>query len=148
MFSGEDMDEARRQGMTDVGMVLAKRIADMRRQEAAELDKEAGEKVEAIPAVATETPVPPSAKSADTWALMSENSIAHVTSSEVIGRKLTEIFNFDARERVQISENLKTGVETLGQPEKFDTLSPAVIQRAQDMLKALNGDNAKRSFKL
>lgn len=150
-ISGEYMDAAKNNGMQDVALVLMKRIADLRRQEAALLDKEAAQPEDpgiAVPSSAVAQVAAP-AKKGETWALMSDTSVAHVTSSDVIGRKLTEIFNFESRERVIITENLKTGAESVGQPESFDKISPVTLKRAEDMLKSLNTEGgSKRSFSL
>jgi hypothetical protein len=153
-IAGELMDSAKSNGMQDVALVLMKRIADLRRQEAALLDKEAAQPSDPAMAVpsspAAEIASPAAAsENGETWALMGATSVARVTASPVINRKLTEIFNFEARERVQITENLKTGVETIGQPEKFDNIAPATLRRAEEMMKALSSDGGhKRSFSL
>lgn len=148
-IAGELMDAAKSNGMQDVALVLMKRIADLRRQEAALLDKEAGVPVD--PELSSPQATPAAAAvndNGETWALMGTTSVARVTSSPVINRKLTEIFNFESRERVQITENLKTGVETIGRPEKFDSLAPATIRRAEEMMKSLSEGGTKRSFTL
>ncbi len=154
-ITGKMLDVARKNGMQDVGSVLAKRIADLRRQEAARLDIEAGgEAGEPEATLADAVPEPASAAddsnlaNGETWALMSKTSVAHVTSSPVIGRKLTEIFNFESRERVQITENLKTGTESIGKPERFDSLGEEAVVRAEAMLKQLNAEASKKSFRL
>lgn len=154
--SDDLLDGARKSGMQDVAAVLAKRIADLRRAEAQVLDQEAAQTGETAPAPAVKIPANDGAPAAaatpagpeDTWALMSDKSVAHVTSSPVIGRKLTEIFNFDNRERVIISENLKTGAETIGPGEAFDKLSPDTVKRAEDQLRRLTADTAKKTFNL
>lgn len=145
------LESARSGGMQDVAAVLAKRIAELRRQEAVMLDREAAATGE--PAAVTSTPAPASTNDeplapGETWALMSKTSVAHVTSSEIINRKLTEIFNFESRERVQITENLKTGVESIGKPESFDTLGPETVSRAQKMLQQLVAEQSKKSLNL
>ncbi|MEZ0225181.1 MAG: hypothetical protein ACAH83_11550 [Alphaproteobacteria bacterium] len=151
-ITGEYMDSAKSNGMQDVALVLMKRIADLRRQEAALLDKEAGQPTDpalSAPSSPAAAIAPAAAESnGETWALMGPTSIARVTSSPVINRQLTEIFNFESRERVQITENLKTGVETIGQPEKFDKLAPATIRKAEEMMKSLTDSGHKRSFSL
>jgi hypothetical protein len=65
-------------------------------------------------------------------------------SQAKLGRKITEIFNFESRERLIITENLKPGAETLGQPEKFETLGEAVITRAE----AARNQLGRKTFKL
>ena len=151
-ISGELMDAAKNGGMQDVAIVLTKRIADLRRQEAALLDREAGEATATDPAGPAAVTTPAAAVAAEgneTWTLVAKQSVAHVTNMEALNRKITEIFNFESRERVLITENLKTGAETVGTPESFDTIAPANVQRAADMLKSLTSDGgAKRTFSL
>jgi hypothetical protein len=152
--SDDIMQAAKEHGMQDVAAVLAGRVADLRRQQADRLDHEATELDKAAaqgPVAATPAPeAKPANGNEDTWALMSPTSVAHVTSSPVIGRKLTEIFNFDNKERVIISENLKTGTESTAPAEKFENLSADTVRRAEEKLKALNAEAAgvKRTFSL
>ncbi|MEZ0260818.1 MAG: hypothetical protein ACAH80_07400 [Alphaproteobacteria bacterium] len=146
-IKGGMLDSARKNGMQDVGMVLARRIAEIHRQAAAQLDREAGvaEEEPTLAAAIVENPAAAADdNNGESWALMSKTSVAHVTSSLAIGRKLTEIFNFESRERVQITENLKTGAESIGKPERFDDLAEGAVTRAEEMLKQLNG----KSFRL
>lgn len=79
------------------------------------------------------------AASGETWALMNITTIAKIAEMPVLNRKITEIFNFESRERLIISENLKTGLETLGTAESFNTLGDAVLARAADELKKAGG---------
>jgi hypothetical protein len=136
--------DALKNGMQDVAAVLAGRLADLRRQEAAQLDAQAMRSPEATP-----QPEQPSLAPGESWALMAKASVAHVTTSEAIGRKLTEIFNFENRERVIITENLKTGAESVGQAESFATVNAAAVTRAEDMLKTLTAEaERKKSLNL
>jgi ankyrin repeat protein len=82
------------------------------------------------------------------WQLMGDNIVAKVGTFPAMNRKLTEIFNFENKERVIISENLKTGAETLGQPEKFSALSDEIVAKAADQLQRLSGSAPKKSFNL
>lgn len=77
--------------------------------------------------------------SGETWALMNATTIAKIAEMPVLNRKITEIFNFESRERLIISENLKTGAETLGVAESFTTLADAILSRAADELKKAGG---------
>lgn len=147
------LESARKGGMQDVAAVIARRIADQRRAEAAQLDRDAVA-VDALPPVSV---APPAAVEegediplapGESWALMSKTSLAHVTSAEAIGRKLTEIFNFESRERVLITENLKTGAESIGTPESFDRIAPDAVKKAEVMLQRLNAEAAKKSLNL
>lgn len=148
-IKGKMLDDAKKNGMQGVASMLAKRIAEIRREEAAQLEREAaGATVTA--AAAPPLPAEPVNDSnlnpGESWALMSKTSIAHVTTAEAIGRKLTEIFNFESRERVLITENLKTGAENMGKPEAFDTLSEGSIKAAETMLKQLNAQATGKTF--
>lgn len=42
------------------------------------------------------------------WKLVSEHSVAHVSEMPDIGYKLSDVFNFETRERIRIVNNLKT----------------------------------------
>lgn len=79
------------------------------------------------------------AASGETWAMMNPVTIAKIAEMPALNRKITEIFNFESRERLIISENLKTGLETLGTAESFNTLGDAVLARAADELKKAGG---------
>lgn len=82
------------------------------------------------------------------WQLMGDGIVAKVDTFPAMNRRLTEIFNFENKERVIISENLKTGAETMGQPEKFSALADEIVQRAAEQLQRLGGSSAKKSFNL
>lgn len=147
-IKGKMLDDAKKNGMQGVASMLAKRIAEIRREEAAQLEREAaGIKVAAVATLAE--PINDSnLNPGESWALMSKTSIAHVTTAEAIGRKLTEIFNFESRERVLITENLKTGAENMGKPEAFDTLTEGSIKAAEAMLRQLNAEAGRKTFTL
>lgn len=66
----------------------------------------------------------------ETWLRMGETKIAQVGIYPALERKLTEIFNFESRERIIISENLRTGVENMAAPQSFDTVEETVLQKA------------------
>lgn len=145
--SDEVLAAAKEHGMQDVAKTLAGRIADQRRSEAERLDAEAGKTPAAPPAnAAPAEPAKPAPD--DTWALMSDTSVAHVVSSPAIGRKLTTVFNFEDRERVIITENLATGKETVGLAEKFDAISADAVKHAEEKLKTLTAEAPKRTFTL
>lgn len=147
-IKGKMLDDAKKNGMQGVASMLAKRIAELRREEAAQLEREAA----GIKVATVATPAEPVNDSnlnpGESWALMSKTSIAHVTTAEAIGRKLTEIFNFESRERVLITENLKTGAENMGKPEAFDTLTEGSIKAAEAMLRQLNAEAGRKTFTL
>ncbi len=113
----------------------------------------------ALKAPRKEAPAPaatiaPAAACADseTWKRMGEDKAAHVGVYPDLARKITQVFNFATRERIVITENLKTGAETMGPAEKFDMLSDAAVAQAADAFRQLGGDPAdkaaKKSFNL
>lgn len=77
--------------------------------------------------------------SAETWVLMGDSQVARVGVYPAVGRRLTHIFNFESRERIIISENLKTGAESVTQPEKFDALEQPHLQKALKAYRDLGG---------
>jgi ankyrin repeat protein len=97
-------------------------------------------------------PAAPAAANDSGWKLMGPARVAQIASDTDIGRRITEIFNFESRERIVISENLRTGAEAVTQPEKFETLAEDTVARAEERLKVLGGavpDKAqKRAFNL
>ncbi len=66
----------------------------------------------------------------ETWLRMGAGKIAQVGIYPALERKLTEIFNFESRERITISENLRTGVENMAAPQSFDVIEETVLQKA------------------
>lgn len=52
-------------------------------------------------------PKPP-VQATDGWKLVSPHSVAHVSEMTDIGYKLSDVFNFQSRERIRIVNNLKT----------------------------------------
>lgn len=78
-------------------------------------------------------------ESAEEWILMGDTQVARVGLYPATGRRLTHIFNFESRERIIISENLKTGAENITQPEKFDTLEEAHVASALEAYRKLGG---------
>jgi hypothetical protein len=78
-------------------------------------------------------------KNAETWTLAGPHQVALVGVYPDLARRLTHIFNFEARERLTISENLKTGAENMTPPEKFDTLEEPYLARALEAFRKLGG---------
>ena len=66
----------------------------------------------------------------ETWLPMGGGKIAFVGVYPALERKLTEIFNFESRERIVISENLRTDVENMAAPQSFDSIEEATLQKA------------------
>jgi hypothetical protein len=80
------------------------------------------------------------AKETPEWLLFGTTKLAHVEISPVLERKLTEIFNFESRDRMVIYENLKTGIETIIPPESFDKLDESMIRKAFNAFTKLGGE--------
>ncbi len=78
-------------------------------------------------------------KETETWLRMGEGKVAHVGIYPALERKLTEIFNFESRERIVISENLRTGAENMAAPQSFDTLDEAALQKAATAYRDFGG---------
>jgi len=83
--------------------------------------------------VAAPVPAPVAAES---WHRLSETRIAHVVFDDAIGYRTTEIFNFAARERTRLYQNVETRVET-SETQQFDDLAEkAPIEDALARLRA------------
>jgi ankyrin repeat protein len=95
-------------------------------------------------AAASDAPAP------EEWVKLAPGKIAHVGEYPAIGRKITEIYNLASRERVIITENLKTGAETTTQPEKFENIPEETVKQATEAAARLGSapDAPKRSFNL
>jgi hypothetical protein len=93
---------------------------------------------EALLASAQQQPKRP-ARASEDWLPMGPASVSLVGIYPAPMRKLTQIFNFETRERVMIVENLATKTETVLPPTNFDDLPPAVIEKALDACESLGG---------
>lgn len=93
-------------------------------------------------------PIAPAVKDeGEQWLKLGEDRVAYIGTFPDIGRRLTEIFNFATRERISISENLKTDQETTSAPQSFDVLPEAALLRAVEAYKSLGGKpDAARVF--
>lgn len=75
----------------------------------------------------------------DGWRKLADDRIAHVTVETPIGYKITEVFNFAARERTRIYHNLETRLDS-AQTQGFDEIAEkAPIEDALTRLRALGG---------
>ena len=73
------------------------------------------------------------------WRKLADDRIAHVTVEAPIGYKITEIFNFSARERTRIYHNLETRLDS-AQTQGFDEIpEKAPIEDALARLRMLGG---------
>lgn len=82
------------------------------------------------------------AQTGETWTRIGTHMMAHVVTAPSLDRRLTEIFNFESRERMVISENLKTGAETTLPPASFDSLNSAAIETAATEFRRMGGQLA------
>ena len=71
--------------------------------------------------------------------MMGEAQVARVGVYPALARRLTHIFNFESRERLIITENLKTGAESVTNPEKFDALEEGHLAKALAAFRELGG---------
>jgi ankyrin repeat protein len=70
------------------------------------------------------------AQDSESWSREGRSRIVHVEDYPAQNRRLTEIFNFETRERVTISENLSLRSEAVGPRESFDTIAEEALTRA------------------
>ncbi|MDI1227026.1 MAG: ankyrin repeat domain-containing protein [bacterium] len=82
---------------------------------------------------------PGSTNDVEVWTLAGTHSIAHITVMPVLNKKLTELFNFESRERVTFAENLATKAELMGPQQSFDTISDDALLTAFNEYKRLGG---------
>jgi hypothetical protein len=73
------------------------------------------------------------------WVVMSEDVLAYVRTYPKMRRKITEIFNFESRERMIISENTRSKAEAVTPSASFDDLPQARIEKALEQFTALGG---------
>lgn len=92
--------------------------------------------------VAKDTPVAaePAYSGNDKWLRTGEHQVTHIGDIPDINRRLTEIFNFETRERTVINENTRSGVETTSAPENFDTIAEAALRKALAEFVKLGGE--------
>lgn len=95
----------------------------------------------ALPAAAEPAPGKPAeVVVTDGWKRLGRRKIARVETEYGIGHRLTEIFNFETRERTQIRENLSTKFET-AETRRFDDIpEQAVIEQALLELQKRGGE--------
>ncbi|MDE1151192.1 MAG: ankyrin repeat domain-containing protein [Micavibrio sp.] len=89
--------------------------------------------------VALPVPANDTLKDADTWSKAGQHSVARVQTFATLQRRLTEIFNFETRERVTVSENLAARTEHTVPGESFDTISEDALARALEQFQRLGG---------
>jgi ankyrin repeat protein len=73
------------------------------------------------------------------WKLAGNIVLGHRLDLSELGRSLTELFNFESRERIVITENLAFKTETMGPPESFDVISKDSLTKAFAEYRRLGG---------
>lgn len=98
-------------------------------------------------AVMAPAPVPqplPAAAAApahdESWMLSGKSGLVHATIFPGLSRRLTEIFNFETRERIAITENLALKTETMGPHESFDSVTDEALRKALTEFQRLGGE--------
>jgi ankyrin repeat protein len=91
-----------------------------------------------LPETATAEAPKDDAKGGETWT-RDGHSVIHLREFTGLGRRLTEIFNFETRERVVISENLALKSETMGPHEGFAAVSEGALEKALAEFRRLGG---------
>jgi ankyrin repeat protein len=82
---------------------------------------------------------PATITTADSWSLLAEDTAAHVFASGNTAYRITEIFNFSARERTRIISNLETKADDI-KTVSFDALTGgAALAAALAQLQRLGG---------
>jgi ankyrin repeat protein len=76
---------------------------------------------------------------AEIWVRLGSHQVARVGVYPALGRKLTEIFNFESRGLLVIAENLKTGAESVTPLASFDTVSEAALKKAVSAFREQGG---------
>jgi hypothetical protein len=107
---------------------------------AAKLAKETGPAMLKVvdPASAAIEYKPPESPS-ETWDIVTRTSVAKISTLPSLNRKITEIFNFETQERTTISQNIKTGQETVNPAEPFGALTDGIVDIAAEKLQLLGG---------
>jgi hypothetical protein len=87
----------------------------------------------------TPTPFTQPALPVSEWVLVSPQQVAHLQSHERVGYRLTDIFNFQSRERVRITFNLHTRSDVID-TKSFDEIpDKGPLEEAFQNLKRLGG---------
>jgi ankyrin repeat protein len=81
----------------------------------------------------------PAEEDFESWKLSGQKKLLHVSTFGSLNRRLTEIFNFETRERMVISENLALKTETMGAPESLDALTDEALGKAWQEFTRLGG---------
>lgn len=72
------------------------------------------------------------------WTMTAADEIAHITENDIIGYRLTRLFNFTSRTCTQLACNLKSGSESQA-VASFDNYDEAYLEKARRELQNRNG---------
>ena len=73
------------------------------------------------------------------WELATPTTVAKISTIPALQRKITEIFNFETRERKTVTLNLKTGQDLPPETESFEQISDDALAIARGKMKTLGG---------
>jgi ankyrin repeat protein len=83
----------------------------------------------------------------ETWKLAGKSKLVHINFYPELGRRMTEIFNFESRERTVISENLNLRTEAIN-GQSFDKIGEEALTKAVSEYRKLGGQvDEDRVFK-
>jgi len=74
----------------------------------------------------------------ESWKLAGKGKLIHINFYPELGRRMTEIFNFESRERTIISENLHLRTEAIN-GQSFDKLNEETLSKALEEFRKLGG---------
>jgi len=74
----------------------------------------------------------------ESWKLAGKTKLVHINFYPELGRRITEIFNFESRERTIISENLHLRTEAIN-GQSFDKLNEETLTKALEEYRKLGG---------
>jgi ankyrin repeat protein len=77
--------------------------------------------------------------SPERWISAGPATVAFVGTYPALEQKLTYIFNFEMRERLVTSHNLRTGADTVLPPVSFDALAEQTVEKALGEFTRLGG---------
>lgn len=83
--------------------------------------------------------LPASAQNGEGWEMLSPVRIAHVVTDTQTGYRLTDVYNFAARERLRICHNLETRADTIETTPFASMPETAMLQLAADALTQAGG---------
>ena len=73
------------------------------------------------------------------WSLLGSSKLVHIEASITSGRRLTEIFDFEARRSILTTENIRSNEETTLAPTSFNELPEQTLKNLFDKFTKLGG---------